>query len=97
MDPRKPLIKIDLSLLNAKPPLRALADVTLSFSEGEIKLRRCSVFQKEGQPPWANLPGISIQKQGKRQFVPVIELPREQKKRVVDALLDEYQRKTSES
>lgn len=96
MDKRKPEIRIDLNLLNAKPPLRALADVTLCYSEGEIKLRRCSVFQKTGEPPWANLPGISIEKHGKRQFVPVIELSREQKKSVVDALLDEYRRRTNE-
>jgi hypothetical protein len=97
LDPLKPEIKIDLSLLDAKPPLRALADVTLCYSEGAVKLRRCSVFHKPGEPPWAKLPGVSIEKQGKKQFVPLIELSREQKKRVVDALLDEYRRKTSEN
>jgi hypothetical protein len=89
-------VKIDLSKIDAKPPLRALADVTLRFTEGEVTLRRCAVFQKAGEPAWATLPRLPIEKNGKKQFVPLIDISRELKKRVVNALLAEYRRKSDE-
>lgn len=86
-------IKVDLALVTAKLPLRALADVVLRWSGGELTIRRCAVFEKPGSPPWASLPRLPIDKNGKRQFLPLIELPRELKQRVLDVLLDEYRRK----
>jgi hypothetical protein len=87
-------IKVDLALITAKLPLRALADVVLRWTDGEITIRRCAVFEKPGAPPWASLPRLPIEKNGKRQFVPLLDLPRELKQRVLDAVLDEYRRKT---
>ena len=95
MNDQEPKIRISLSEIHAKPPLRALADVTLYFSTQEITLRRCTVFHKTGEPPWANLPGISIEKNGKKQFVLLIELSRDLKKRVLEFVLDEYRRKAN--
>ena len=86
-------IKIDLAQVNAKLPLRALADVTLHFSDGEVTIRRCAVFEKDGEPPWANLPRLPIEKNGKKQFVPLIDLSRDLKQRVMSAVLNEYRRK----
>jgi hypothetical protein len=71
-----------------------LADVALQSSEGEITIRRCAVFEKEGQPPWASLPRLQVDKNGKKQYVPLIELSRDLKTRVVDAVLAEYKAKT---
>jgi hypothetical protein len=86
-------IKIDLAQVNAKLPLRALADVILHFSDGEVTIRRCAVFEKDGEPPWANLPRLQIEKNGKKQFVPMVDLSRDLKQRVLIAVLDEYRRK----
>jgi len=86
-------IKVDLALVTAKLPLRALADVVLRWPDAEITIRRCAVFEKSGAPPWANLPRLPIEKNGKRQFVPLLDLPRELKRRVLDAVFDEYRRK----
>jgi hypothetical protein len=86
-------IQVSLARLNAKPPLRALADVALRWRDGEITIRRCAVFQKPGEPPWANLPRLSIEKNGKKQFVPLIDLSRDLKQRVLNSVLDEYRRK----
>jgi hypothetical protein len=83
-------IKIDLKIVNAKPPLQALADVTLMWPEGEITIRRCAVFQKVGEPPWATLPRRPFEKNGKRQYVPLLDLPRDLKARVLEALLNDY-------
>jgi hypothetical protein len=85
-------IKVDLALVNAKPPLRALADVLLRWSDGELTIRRCAVFQKSNEPPWANLPRLPVDKNGKRQFVLLVDLPRDLKQRVLDAVLNEYRR-----
>jgi len=86
-------IKVGLVIVVAKAPLRALADVTLQFVEGEITIRRCAVFEKPGVPPWASLPRLPIEKNGKRHFVSLLDLPHELKQRVLDAVLDEYRRK----
>jgi hypothetical protein len=85
-------ITINLSRVSAKLPLMALADVILQFSEGEITIRRCAIFEKSGEPPWASLPRISIEKNGRKNFVTLIELGLELRKRVLKALLDEYAR-----
>ena len=85
-------IKIDFANFNAKPPLRALADVTLCFADGEVTIRRCAVFEKPNVPPWANLPRLPIEKHGKHTYVPLIDLPRNLKQRVLDAVLAEYVR-----
>jgi hypothetical protein len=87
------VITVDLSMVNAKRPLRALADLVLRWPGGEITIRRCAVFEKAGAPPWANLPRLPIEKDGKRQFVPLLDLPHELKQRVLTAVLDEYRRK----
>lgn len=88
-------IRVDLAVVNARPPLRALADVILRGSGLEVTIRRCAVFQKSGEPPWANLPRLPVEKHGKRQFVSLIDLPRELKERVLDAVLAEYRRKSN--
>ena len=88
-------IVVSLAVIRAKPPLRALADVALESSEGDITIRRCAVFEKEGQPPWASLPRLQVEKNGKKQFVPLIELSRDFKKRVLEAVLAEYKVKSN--
>jgi hypothetical protein len=83
-------IKIDLARVSAEPPLMALADVTLRFSEGELTIRRCAVFEKTGEPPWATLPRIPVEKNGKKIYAPMVELGRELRQRVLNAVLDTY-------
>ena len=85
-------ISLDCACVSAKPPLKALVDVTLRFPEGELIIRRCAVFEKPGVPPWANLPRLLIDKRGTRTFVPLIDLPRNLKQRVLEAVLAEYMR-----
>jgi hypothetical protein len=86
-------IRVELSIIAAKLPLRALADVGLRWDGGELTIRRCPVFEKEGEPAWANLPRLPVEKDGKKQYFPLIDLPRELRERVLDALLAEYRRK----
>lgn len=83
-------IKVDLTIVNAKPPLQALADVTLVWPEGTVTIRRCAVFQKPNEPAWATFPRLPIEKNGKRQYVPLLDLPRDLKSRVIEALLNNY-------
>jgi hypothetical protein len=85
-------IKVDLALVQAKLPLRGLADVMLEWNGEELTIRRCAVFAKPGEPPWATLPRLPIEKQGKRIYVPLIDLHRNLKQRVLDAVLREYTR-----
>jgi hypothetical protein len=85
-------ITVELALVSARPPLRALADAILRWDEGELTIRRCAVFEKPGAPPWASLPRLPIEKDGKRTYVPLIDLPRNLKQRVLGAVLCEYTR-----
>ncbi len=87
-------IVVDLALVSAKTPLVALADVKLRWPDSEVTIRRCPVFRKSG-PPWTNLPKIPIEKNGKRHFAPLIELSRDLRNAVSNAVLNEYQRKQS--
>jgi hypothetical protein len=89
--------KIDLVLIQAKPPLRALADVILYWEGQEVTIRRCAVFKKSGEPPWVSLPRLPIQKNGKKTYLSLVELPRELKQRVFEAVMDEYQKHATES
>jgi hypothetical protein len=90
-------IKIDLALVQAKPPLCALADVILKWDDGELTIRRCAVFQKSGAPPWASFPRLPIQKNDKKTYMDLLDLPRDLKQRVFDAVLDEYRSKVNAS
>ncbi len=88
-------ISVKLGLISAKPPLKALADVALQIENEQITIRRCAVFEKPGEPPWTNLPGLPIEKNGKKQFVPLIDLPHELRTRVLNAVLSEYRSRTN--
>lgn len=83
-------IGVRVSLVRARAPLRALADITLSFLEAAITLRRCAVFEKPGQPPWVSLPRLPVENHGKRQLAELIELPCELRRRVFNAVLVAY-------
>ena len=87
-------IRIELSKVHAKAPLRALADAIIRCDGVHITIRRCAVFEKHGQPPWAILPRIPVQRAGKTRYVPLIDLPRALKQRVIDTVLEEYRRST---
>lgn len=85
-------IKVDLALVQAKLPLRGLADVMLMTDGEALTIRRCAVFEKEGQPPWASLPCLPIVKNGTKTYVLLIDLPRELKQRVLEEILTAYVR-----
>jgi hypothetical protein len=87
-------ITVNLSIVNARPPLRALADVTVRSSNLEFVIHRCAVFQKSIGPPWANFPRLPVERDGKKEFVSLIDLPRELTAHVLDRLLAEYRRKS---
>jgi hypothetical protein len=78
-----------LTIVNARAPLRALADVTLHWDDGEIIIRRCAVFARSGEPPWAALPRLPIQRKGKREYAAFIDLPRDLRRRVLEQILTE--------
>lgn len=83
-------IKVQLRLICARMPLKALADVTLLFGEAQVRIRRCPVFEQLGLPPWANLPMLPVQTCGKHHLAPIVELGGDLKQRVLRAILDSY-------
>ncbi len=85
-------ISVSLAILNARPPLKALADVTFLWPEGQLTVRRFAVFEKEGEPPWASVPRLCLEKDDRKTYVPLIDLPTGLKRRVLKAVLDEYRR-----
>lgn len=83
-------IKIELKLVSARAPLKALADVTLTFGNAHVTIRRCPVFEKSGAPPWASLPQLSIQANGRAYLAPIVELGRDLRRLVLKAILESY-------
>lgn len=83
-------IKVELARVQAKPPLVALADVTVQTDELEITIRRCAVFEKAGQPPWASFPRIPVEKNGARIYVNLIDVPKDLKKQILNKILEEF-------
>ena len=92
----KTKIAVDLAVVDCKRPLRALADVTLRWSDGELTLRRFAVFEKPGQPAWASVPRLQVEKNGRKAYVPLLDLPSGLKRRVLEAVLEEYRRLSNE-
>ena len=90
-------IRVELGLVNAKPPLRALADVVLLWDGEDLRIRRCAVFQKSGEPPWVSLPSLPTEKNGKKTYLPLVELPRELKQRIFEAVMAEYEKHATDS
>ncbi len=89
-------ITVDLALVEAKPPLRALADVTLHWSDGEVTIRRFAVFEKPDQPPWASVPRLKMERNGRKVYLPLLDVPKDLKRRILEAVLQEYQRVSHE-
>lgn len=90
-------ITVDLALVNAKPPLKALADVILRWAYGQVIIRRCAVFKKPSEPAWVSLPRLPVEKNGSKTYLPLVELPRDLKQRVFDAVLAEYRKRADEA
>jgi hypothetical protein len=88
-------IKVQLATVRAKSPLCALADVIVTWPDGEITIRRCAVFEKPGEPPWAKLPSLPVDKDGKRIYLSLIEMQSNLKRRVLDAVLGAYRTKVA--
>ena len=85
-------INVSLAILNARPPLKALADVTFLWPEGQLTVRRFAVFEREGEPPWASVPRLQVERNGKKEYIPLLDLPGDLKRRTLDAVLAEYRR-----
>jgi hypothetical protein len=85
---------VKLAVVHAEPPLRALADVTLSLSASRITIFRCPVFERPGQAPWTSLPRLVIPNVSKRYFVPLVSLSADLEKRIFSVVLSEYRRVT---
>jgi len=85
-------VTVNLVRVKAKPPLRALADVLLSFDKDHVVFRRCAVFERPGQQAWVTFPRLTLEKDGKKLGVELIRLSCELKRQVVSAVLDEYRK-----
>jgi DNA-binding cell septation regulator SpoVG len=76
--------------------LKAFADVTLPTEFGEVTLRGFRVIQKDEQPTWVALPSSSYTKDGKIVNSPLLEVSRNLKRQITDAVLAEYHKASGE-
>ena len=70
-----------------KGNLRAMADVRI----GRMLIRGCRVVQEEGKSPWVSLPVISWEENGETRYKTVLELPRDWKNAISDAVLKAWE------
>jgi hypothetical protein len=85
-------VTVNLVRVKAKPPLRALADVLLSFDKDHVVFRRCAVFERHGQQAWVTFPRLTLEKDGKKVSVELVRLSCELKRQIVSAILEEYRK-----
>jgi hypothetical protein len=83
-------VTVNLVRVKAKPPLRALADVLLSFGEDHVVLHRCAVFERHGQQAWATFPRLTLEKDGKKLGVELVRPSCDLRRQIIRAILDEY-------
>lgn len=77
-------IKVNKVTPMTKGNLRAFVEVQV----GEIIIRDCRVVQQPGQNPWVSMPARSYEKDGKTQWISLVEMPRELKAKVEQVVLE---------
>ena len=87
----EPEIAVELTRVE-RGQLKGLANVSIPSALGEITLRGFRVIEKDGQAPWVGFPTSGYVKNGKPQNYPLLELPASLRRKVVDAVLAEYDR-----
>lgn len=91
----EPTLTVEVKKMD-RGQLKAFADVTLTTPLGEITLRGFRVVQKDEQPAWVALPTSSYTKDGKIVNSPLLEVTRNLKRQLTDAVLAEYHKASGE-
>jgi DNA-binding cell septation regulator SpoVG len=72
--------------------LKAFADVTIQTAMGEMTLKGFHVIKKEGQPEWVAFPSSSYVKDGKKVNNQFLEVSKTVKKKLVDAIMAQFEK-----
>lgn len=85
-------VLIEIRMTNKDSALKAFVDVTFASSIGDITAQGFRVIKKDERPAWVAFPCISYTKDSKTVNFPVINSSRITKKKLSDAILEEYER-----
>lgn len=85
-------ILIELRILKDSGNLKAFADVIFPTPLGDITIRGFRVVQKEKADPWVGFPQTSFQKNGKTQYVHLLDVSRRLRSELQNMILKEYEK-----
>jgi len=73
-----------ITRLSTSGPLKAFASVDIG---GRWKIHDCRVVQQDGKAAWVSLPQGSYERDGKKRWYPIVEVPDTVKNAIQDAVL----------
>ena len=84
-------IFIEIKILDNPNKLKAFADVTFTTSIGELCVKSFRIVDPEdGKALWVGFPQTSFQKNGKTQYIQLLELGKKARHQLQDKILEEY-------
>ena len=89
-------IKIAIELLDGSSSLKAFAHLTFPTPLCEITFSRFKIFENEEKKLWVALPSEVFTKNGKRRFIPLIDIPKHIQKDLGRKILSEYKEKIND-
>jgi hypothetical protein len=89
-------IKIAFDLFDGSSSLKAFAHLTIPTSFGEITVKRFKVFEKDDEDYWVALPSESFTKNGKRIFIPHVDMPKHIQRELGKKIISEYKSKIND-
>lgn len=83
---------VDVKLRPGFGAVRAYADLTVSFDEGQLVVYGFPVIQKDGRSPWVGFPQKPGSKPGK--YFPLVDATGAFRQQIVEAILKAYHDQT---
>lgn len=81
-------IKVEIRFLENPGSVRAYADVTLIFTDGELQLIGCAIVVQPGKSPFVAYPA----NRGNKRYFPVVTAKGDLHKEIVDEILRAYEK-----
>lgn len=80
-------ITVDIRIAANSSSVRAYADVTLTFADGEIQLIGFAIIEHPGKDPFVAFP----QNRGRNRYFPVVQADGDLRKELISEILRAYE------
>ena len=80
-------IKVEIRFLENPSSVRAYADVTLTFPDGELQLIGCAIVAQPGKSPFVAYPA----NRGNKRYFPVVTAKGDLHKEIIEEIMRSYE------